>query len=74
MEQIYVQVFENAKTDSIGRMTVNEAERVLENIILRSNAQCNVNKINKSQFVMSLAENGMVPMKNFEMAVRSLDQ
>ena len=74
MDQIITEVFGSANKDSSGLMTVKEAERVLENLIQRSNSQCNIARINRPQFVMSLTENGMVPMNKFELAVRSLDQ
>ena len=52
MEPIYAEVFADAEADSSGRMTMNEAVRVLENIILKSNMNCRTTKINKQQFVL----------------------
>ncbi len=73
MDQILSDVFGSVQKDSSGRITVDEAERVLENLVQKSNGQSNIARINRKQFIMSLTENGMVPMKKFELAVRSLD-
>jgi hypothetical protein len=73
MDQILSDVFGSVQKDSSGRITIDEAERVLENLVQKSNGQSNIARINRKQFIMSLTENGMVPMKKFELAVRSLD-
>jgi hypothetical protein len=73
MDQILTDVFGSVQKDSSGRITIDEAERVLENLVQKSNGQSNIARINRKQFIMSLTENGMVPMKKFELAVRSLD-